>query len=83
MRYVGAVDEAGQAIDVQDPLAEQLKSLSDAGANIAAKMHALLSLREGFPESLAINPLFREPLLQAFSRLNEHGTQACTQELLK
>ena len=83
MRYVGAVDEAGQAIDVQDPLAKLLKSLSDAGADAAAKVDALLSLREVFPESLAINPLFQNTLLQEFSRLGEYGAQACAKELLQ
>ena len=63
MRYVGAVDETGQAIDVQDPLAELLKSLSDSGEDAAAKVDALLSLREVFPESLATNPLFQNALL--------------------
>jgi fructuronate reductase len=83
MRYVGAVDEAGQIIDVQDPLAELLKSQSDAGKDSAAKVDALLSLREVFPESLAINPLFQNALHQAFSRLTKHGAQACTKELFQ
>ena len=81
MRYVGAVDESGQAIDVQDPLAELLKSLSDSGVDAAAKVDAILSLREVFPESLATNPLFQNALLKAFSRLIEHGAQACAKEL--
>jgi fructuronate reductase len=83
MRYVGAVDETGQKIDVQDPLAELLKSLSDGGANTTAKVDALLSLREVFPESLAISPLFQNALHQAFSRLSEHGAQACAKELFQ
>jgi fructuronate reductase len=83
MRYVGAVDEAGQIIDVQDPLAELLKSQSDAGKDSAAKVDALLSLREVFPESLAINPLFQNALHQAFSRLTKHGAQTCTKELIQ
>jgi fructuronate reductase len=83
MRYVGAVDEAGQVIDVQDPLAELLKSLSDSGKDTAAKVDAILSLREVFPESLAINPLFQNALQQAFSRLSKHGAQACAKELFQ
>tara|TARA_B100000900_G_C20571254_1_gene713324 strand:- start:589 stop:2031 length:1443 start_codon:yes stop_codon:yes gene_type:complete len=83
MRYIGAIDEIGQAIDVQDPLAELLKSLSDAGENAAAKVDALLSLREVFPESLAINPSFQKALYQAFSRLSAYGAQACTKELFQ
>jgi fructuronate reductase len=83
MRYVGALDEAGQVIDVQDPLAELLKSRSDTGKDGAEKVDALLSLRNIFPESLAINPLFQNALYQAFSRLSEHGAQACVKELFQ
>ena len=83
MRYIGAVDETGQTIDVQDPLAKLLKSLSDAGEDAMAKVNALLSLREVFPESLAINPLFQKALYQAFSRLSEYGAQACAKELFQ
>jgi fructuronate reductase len=83
MHYVGAVDETGQVIDVQDPLAELLKSLSDSGKDAVAKVDALLSLREIFPESLAINPLFQNALYQAFSSLSKHGAQACAKELFQ
>tara|TARA_B100001057_G_scaffold95496_1_gene91961 strand:- start:2773 stop:4215 length:1443 start_codon:yes stop_codon:yes gene_type:complete len=83
MRYVGAVDEAGQVIDVQDPLAELLKSQSDRGKDAEAKVDALLSLRKIFPESLAINPLFQNALYQAFSRLSKHGAQVCVKELFQ
>ena len=83
MLYVGAVDETGQVIDVQDPLAELLKSLSDSGKDAVAKVDALLSLREIFPESLAINPLFQNALYQAFSSLSKHGAQACAKELFQ
>ena len=66
MHYVGAVDETGQLIDVQDPLAELLKSLSDSGKDAVAKVDALLSLPEVLPESLAIKPLFQKALHKAF-----------------
>ncbi len=52
MRYVGGVDESGNPIDVQDPLAEMLRAISDdhAGAEVA---RALLNVREIFSAELA------------------------------
>ncbi len=53
MRYVGGMDEAGQPIDVRDPLAARLRYVSDAAATPAAKVAALLSVREVFAADLA------------------------------
>ncbi|WP_415233952.1 mannitol dehydrogenase family protein [Pseudorhodobacter sp.] len=53
MRYVGGVDEAGQPIDVKDPLASRLRALSDAAGTPADKVTALLTVTEVFPPALA------------------------------
>ncbi len=53
MRYVGGVDERGNAIDVRDPLAPRLKALSDAAPDPAARVDALLAVTEVFPRPLA------------------------------
>jgi len=60
-----------------------LKSLSDSGKDAVEKVDALLSLREVFPETLAINPLFQNALHQAFSSLSKRGAQACAKELFQ
>jgi fructuronate reductase len=51
MIYVGGVDEAGQPIDVRDPLAPRLRALSSGPPD--ARVAALLAVREVFPADLA------------------------------
>lgn len=53
MRYVGGTDEAGQPIDVRDPLAARLRALSDGQGAVADKVAALLAVDEVFPPDLA------------------------------
>jgi fructuronate reductase len=48
MRYVGGTDEAGRPIEVKDPLAARLRALSDGAPTPAAKVAALLGVREVF-----------------------------------
>ncbi|MGO4909433.1 mannitol dehydrogenase family protein [Pseudorhodobacter sp. W20_MBD10_FR17] len=74
MRYVGGVDEAGAAIDVRDPLAAKLRSISDAAKTPADKVEALLAMDEVFPPALAAQ--LRAPVTAAASLLWEKGAQA-------
>ncbi|MEV8466895.1 mannitol dehydrogenase family protein [Fluviibacterium sp. DFM31] len=53
MRYVGGVDEAGQPIDVRDPLAAQFAAISGAATSPAETVAGLLALREVFNPGLA------------------------------
>ncbi len=76
MRYVGGVDEAGARIDVRDPLAGRLKALSDSAGDAAAKVAALLSVREVFPDALARNPDLRAELSAAYRGLESDGARA-------
>ena len=78
MRYVGGVDERGQAIDVRDPLAARLRELSDGAADDAARVAALLSVREVFPEALARR--LADPVTAAYRRLVEVGARAAVAE---
>lgn len=75
MRYVGAMDEKGQAIDVRDPIADRLAAeLQSAGAP-AAKVAALLSVREVFDKVLAKNSDFRAAVTTAYEGLVAHGAR--------
>lgn len=69
MRYVGAVDEKGAAIDVRDPMAERLKSLCDAADTKVRKVQALLSVSEVFPTSLQNNSNFVAQVTAAYEGL--------------
>jgi len=80
MRYVGGVDEAGQPIEVKDPLAARLRALSDGAEDPADRAAALLSLREVFPPALA--EALRPRLAAALMRLTAIGARAAAQELL-
>lgn len=76
MQYVGGVDERGVAIDVRDPMAARLKATSDEVAEPAAKVAALLSVREVFSAELAANPEFNTAVTSAYVALVEHGVMA-------
>jgi fructuronate reductase len=69
MRYVGAVDEKGAAIDVRDPMAERLKSLSDAADTNVGKVQVLLSIDDIFPSSLQNNSNFVAQVTDAYEGL--------------
>ncbi|MBU2937016.1 MULTISPECIES: mannitol dehydrogenase family protein [Pacificibacter] len=73
MRYVGAVDEKGTSIDVRDPMAERLKSLSDAADTNVRKVQALLSVSEVFPTSLQNNSNFVAQVTAAYEGLVTRG----------
>ncbi|OWY06229.1 mannitol dehydrogenase [Thioclava sp. F1Mire-8] len=81
MRYVGGVDESGQPIEVKDPLAAELRALSDSAADAEGKVAALLSLRSVFPPELA-QPL-QAPVTEAYRALVEKGARTAVQEVLQ
>lgn len=79
MRYVGGVDEAGRTIDVRDPLADRLKTLSRTANSPAETVNALLSVQEVFgPE---VHPAIRHALHSAYAKLVAKGAEASVAEL--
>ncbi|PRY24445.1 fructuronate reductase [Aliiruegeria haliotis] len=78
MRYVGGVDEKGEAIDVQDPLAERLRALSD-GASDENRVQALLSVREVFSSAQAV--ALEPGVAAAYDRLLEVGARNAVGEI--
>lgn len=80
MRYVGGIDEKGAPIEVKDPLAARLRALSDAASGPEAKVDALLSLREIFPEDMAAHLL--APVSRAYTELVLLGARAAAQEVI-
>lgn len=81
MRYVGAMDEKGAAIDVRDPLAERLKVLSNGAEGAAGKVAALLSVREVFSEDLAGK--LQAPVAAAYEALLMKGARAAVEDVIK
>ncbi|MFA8387271.1 MAG: mannitol dehydrogenase family protein [Pelagibaca sp.] len=80
MRYVGGVDERGQAIDVRDPLAARLRDVSDSADTPEGKVAALLGFRDVFPADLAA--ALHRPLTEAATRLWADGTRAAITQVL-
>lgn len=75
MRYVGGVDEKGEPIDVKDPLADRLKTLSDEQSVNADKVSALLSVSEVFPAELTENTEFVSAVTTAYEGLVSQGAR--------
>lgn len=75
MRYVGGVDEKGAPIDVKDPLADRLKTLSDDQFENANKVKALLGVSEVFPAELTQNSNFVSAVTAAYEGLVINGAR--------
>ncbi|MEM7753253.1 MAG: mannitol dehydrogenase family protein, partial [Pseudomonadota bacterium] len=76
MRYVGGVDEAGQQIDVRDPMAGVLRAASDAAEDAEGKVAALLEISDVFGSDLPQSDLFRAAVTNAYERLSSQGAAA-------
>jgi len=70
MRYAGAIDETGKAIDVRDPLAAELQAASRSSDPVAA----FLSMEPIFGDDLAGNSDLVAAITAAFDTLATHGT---------
>lgn len=74
MRYVSAVDEKGQPIDVQDPFAAKLKACHEQHqGDVKAVVKAIVSLREIFGEDLAKSEQFVHGVSAWLERFYERG----------
>ncbi|GAA3874235.1 mannitol dehydrogenase family protein [Celeribacter arenosi] len=76
MRYVSGTDLDGNPIDVRDPMAERLKTLSDAADTPADKVRALLTVAEVFSPALRDNAKFTSDLIAAYEGLIAKGAIA-------
>jgi fructuronate reductase len=79
MRYVSGTDENGARIDVRDPLAEKLRSITRAHHAPADIVAALLSVSEVFDEAIAGQLL--APVTQAAQLLWAKGARGSAQEV--
>jgi len=74
MRYVTGLDEAGQPIDVKDPLSARLRDLADAANRDPVKLAAnLLTVTEVFGPDLPASPIFRDTVTNHLKSLMESG----------
>lgn len=81
MRYVSAVNETGQAIDVRDPLAKSLKAICDQHGHTVSVVKALLSIETIFSAELANNSTFVTAVENAYSTLINKGAKQAVESL--
>ena len=75
IRYAGGIDEAGQPIDVRDPMAEQVRSMVDAAGSPADRVGAVIGLHAIFGDLSGSAP-FRMAVTDAYATLLERGARA-------
>ncbi len=82
MRYVSAVDESGEPIDVKDPMAKALKSICDQHGHTKSVVKALVGVEVIFAEDLAANQIFINTVERAYETLCELGAKKAVEKLL-
>jgi fructuronate reductase len=76
MRYVAGPDEAGQPIDLRDPMADRLKALAAGAAGDPAKLaKALLGVDAIFGTDLPADPRFSAEVLRNLASLFTQGAE--------
>jgi fructuronate reductase len=82
MRYITGIDESGEAIDVRDPLAAELRAVADtAGPTPAQLAPALIRIEAIFGKDLAANPRFAAAVTKKLGRIYESGAKRSVAEL--
>lgn len=81
MRYISAVDEQGNDIDVRDPMASELKKVSDSATTSRDKVRALLDITSIFGD-LGENEHFAQAVQTSYERLIAVGAQQAVAELI-
>ncbi|KNC09964.1 D-mannonate oxidoreductase [Klebsiella sp. RIT-PI-d] len=74
MRYVSGVDEAGNEIDIRDPLADQIHALV-AGSDPQQRVTSLLTLKAIFATDLPADADFVNAIQRAWTLLDEKGAR--------
>jgi len=81
IRYVSGVDEKGNAIEVSDPLAKELRAACDANqGNPAGMVHAVISIEKVFGRDLINEARFVTTTTQWLERFYAKGVLASIQE---
>lgn len=81
IRYVSGVDEKGNAIEVSDPLAKELRAACDANqGNPAGMVHAVVSIEKVFGRDLINEARFVTTTTQWLERFYAKGVLASVQD---
>ena len=74
MRYVSGVDDAGNVIDVRDPLSEKIRAIVETSSE-KGRVKALLALSEIFGSDLPQHAQFVDAITDAYQRIVERGAR--------
>lgn len=76
MRYVGGVDEQGQAIEVSDPLLAVIQQAVNGSTEGEDRVKALLGIEAIFGTELPLDATFVQQVLAAYQALLTNGAKA-------
>ncbi|MBU3892144.1 fructuronate reductase [Serratia sp. JUb9] len=79
MRYVGGIDDAGQPIDIRDPMLSTLQQVVGSTPDDERRVQALLALNAIFGEALPESQAFVEAVTQAYLSLRDRGARQTVQ----
>ncbi|MDP9767358.1 fructuronate reductase [Kosakonia cowanii] len=79
MRYVSGVDDAGETIDIRDPLADKIRAIVETSSS-GERVTALLTLKEIFGNDLPHNPVFVDAVSQAWRAIETLGAHGAVQQ---
>lgn len=83
MLYARGIDETGQAIDVRDPLRDEIQARIKDKESPPDLLDAYLSIDQIFGTDLPANPEFRSTMLQSLSALMQEGSAKCVASFAK
>jgi len=81
MRYVSGVDEAGNEIDIRDPLADPIHTLV-AGSDLQQRVTSLLTLKAIFATDLPADADFVNAIQRAWTLLDKKGARQAIIDIL-
>lgn len=81
MRYVSGVDDAGQPIDIRDPLADKIHAIVETSSS-EERVTALLALKEIFGNDLPLNPAFVDAVSAAWQSIEANGAHGAVKSAL-
>ena len=80
MRYVGGIDDAGQPIDIRDPMLNTLQQVVASTPDDEQRVRQLLAINAIFGEALPQDPAFVAAVTQAYLSLRDRGARQTVQE---
>ena len=80
MRYVGGVDEQGNAIDVSDPQLAVIQAAVKGSAEGEDRVKALLGIEAIFGKELPHETVFVDAVMRAYQTLLQKGAKATVAE---